>query len=83
MGMMKNCKETSLLVTQSLDRRLNWRERLGMRIHLAVCKNCSLFARQMHLIREWLVGEAEVPQPGLTEEGRKRIARKLQGGNQA
>jgi hypothetical protein len=82
MGLMKNCKETSALVTQSLDRRLNWRERLGMRIHLAVCENCTRFARQMRLIREWLAGEEEASQPGLSEEGRRRIAKKLQDRDQ-
>ena len=78
MGLMKTCKETSTLVTESLDRRLTWRERLGMRIHLAVCDNCARFARQMRLIRTWLRQEDEAAQPGLTEEGRERIARKLQ-----
>lgn len=79
MGLIKTCKETSLLVTQSLDRRLNWRENLGMRIHLAICDNCARFVKQMHLIREWLGRdrEDEAVQPGLTEESRERIARKL------
>ena len=81
MGLMKNCKETSLLVTQSMDRRLTWAERLGMRIHLAVCANCTRFARQMHQIREWLDKEDETAQPGLTEAGRERIARKLREGD--
>lgn len=78
MGLIKNCKETSTLVTQSLDRRLNWKERFGMRVHLAVCENCTRFAKQMSLIREWLSKEDEAMQPGLTNEGRERIARKLQ-----
>jgi hypothetical protein len=80
MGLMKTCKETSLLVTQSMDRRLTWTERLGMRIHLAVCNNCARFTKQMRLIREWLDTEDEAVQPGLTDEGRERIARKLQEG---
>lgn len=78
MGLIKNCKETSLLVTQSLDRRLTWTEHLSMRIHLAICDNCARFVRQMGLMREWLGMEDEAVQPGLTEEGRERIARKLQ-----
>lgn len=77
MGLIKNCKETSLLVTQSLDRRLTWREHLGMRVHLAICDNCARFAKQMRLIREWLGKEDEAGQPGLPDEGRERIARKL------
>lgn len=81
MGLIKNCKETSVLVTQSLDRRLTWHERLGMRIHLAICDNCARFSGQMRLIREWLGREDEAEQPGLTEEGRARIARKLRDGD--
>jgi hypothetical protein len=77
MGLIKTCKETSVLVTQSLDRRLTWRERLGMRIHLAVCNNCARFMRQMHLLREWLGHEDEAAEPGLSDEGRERIGRKL------
>lgn len=69
-----------MLVTQSMDRRLTWNERLGMRIHLAVCDNCSRFAKQMRLVREWLNSTDEAVQPGLTDEGRERIARKLQEG---
>lgn len=81
MGLIRNCKETSTLVTQSMDRRLTWTERLGMRIHLAVCDNCTRFAKQMRLIREWLSKEDETLQPGLSDESRERIARKLQEGN--
>lgn len=77
MGLMKNCKETSMLVTQSLDRRLTWSERAGMRIHLAFCDNCARFMKQMCLIRTWLSDEGESAQPGLTDEGRERIAGKL------
>ena len=78
MGLMKSCKQTSTLVTQSMDRRLTWTERLSMRIHLAVCDNCARFAKQMHLLRTWLSDEDEAAQSGLTDECRERIARKLQ-----
>lgn len=78
MGLMKNCKETSLLVTRSMDHKLGWTDRLGMRIHLAVCDNCARFMKQMQLLRAWLHSEEDSSQPGLTEESRERIARKLQ-----
>ena len=78
MGLMKNCKETSLLVTQSMDRKLTWTERTGMRIHLAVCDNCARFMKQMQMLRNWLSSDEDSSQPGLTDEGRKRIAKRLQ-----
>ncbi len=81
MGMIhKTCKETSMLVTQSLDRRLTWSERMSMGIHLAICDNCARFMRQMHALRTWLSTEDESTQPGLSEESRERISQKLREG---
>lgn len=77
MGLMKNCKETSVLVTQSLDRGLTFQERFAMRLHLLICRNCARFMKQMHLIRVWLRIENEAEQPGLTDKARERIASKL------
>lgn len=79
MGVMKSCKETSTLVTQSLDRKLTFRERAGMWLHLLVCRNCVRFMRQMHLIRAWLRNDEEGDtQTKLDSQTRERIARKLQ-----
>lgn len=77
MGLLKNCKETSVLVTQSLDRGLTFQERFAMRLHVLVCRNCARFMKQMHLIRSWLRIENEAEQPGLSYEARERIASKL------
>lgn len=49
---MPTCKETALLVSQSYDRRLSWRERSGMRLHLMFCEACTRFARQMRFLHE-------------------------------
>ncbi len=82
MGMFnKTCKETSVLVTQSMDRKLGWTERISLKIHLKVCDNCARFVRQMHLLRSWVSSEDESNQPGLPEEGRQRIANKLKEGD--
>jgi len=78
-GLMKNCKETSVLVTQSLDRRLTFREQFAMRVHLMICRNCARFMKQMNLIRSWLRMEDEAGQPGLTDGARERIAGRLRG----
>jgi hypothetical protein len=75
MGLIVNCKENAQLVTQSWDRPLSLKDRLAMRIHLMICKNCARFTRQMHLIREWLhedEGNGE-----LSDKARDRIAAKL------
>jgi hypothetical protein len=49
---MKTCKDISGLLSESMDRRLTWRERLAMRIHLLMCRSCSRFQQQVHFLRK-------------------------------
>ncbi|VAW78425.1 hypothetical protein MNBD_GAMMA13-237, partial [hydrothermal vent metagenome] len=35
----------------SLDRKLSWRERLSIKVHLLMCTACRQMARQMQLLR--------------------------------
>ena len=49
---MLTCKQTARLVSMSYDKRLSWRERLAVRLHLLVCDACRNFARQMRFLRE-------------------------------
>jgi hypothetical protein len=48
---MLSCKEASALMSQALDRRLSLRERLSLRLHLAICEGCRRFERQMAFLR--------------------------------
>jgi hypothetical protein len=48
---MLSCKDTSLLVTRALDEPLSWRQRLGVRLHLAMCGACRRFERQTAFLR--------------------------------
>lgn len=48
---MLTCKEASELISQSYERRLSWSERLGLRLHVAICAACAQFARQMRFLR--------------------------------
>ena len=48
---MLTCKEASALVSQSYERRLSWGERLGLRLHLALCAACARFAAQIRFLR--------------------------------
>ena len=50
--MMLTCKEVSRLVSQGLDRRLGFAQRVRLRVHLAVCDGCTNFSRQMQLLRK-------------------------------
>jgi predicted anti-sigma-YlaC factor YlaD len=51
---MLSCKEASRLVSQAQDRRLGWRERLALRLHLAFCDACREFSRQVAWLRQTL-----------------------------
>jgi hypothetical protein len=46
-----NCKEAIRLQSDALDRPLSWMQRLGLRIHLALCVWCSRYGKQIKLLR--------------------------------
>jgi hypothetical protein len=48
---MLSCKQASQLLSQSLDRRLSWRERMGLRLHLVMCDVCQRFGKQIVMMR--------------------------------
>ncbi len=80
---MPDCKETSRLVSESMDRQLPFFKRLMLWIHLRMCKYCQHFAQQLALlnaisrhINQQL--ESFEPPISLSDEARKRIQRALQ-----
>jgi hypothetical protein len=79
---MLTCKEASELISQSYERRLSWGERLGLRLHLAICAACAQFARQMRFLRAaaralGTTGTALGTTEQLSPEARQRIAATL------
>jgi hypothetical protein len=49
---MLNCRQVTRLVSQSMDGRLSWYQRLGMRFHLLYCVWCRRYKTQIHLLRK-------------------------------
>ncbi|MBX3644115.1 MAG: zf-HC2 domain-containing protein [Rubrivivax sp.] len=49
-----NCREVTALVLAGEDRRLTLGERVGMRLHLLICKACPRFVQQVTLMRRAL-----------------------------
>ena len=49
--MMRNCEEATRLCSDEMDRRLTFRERLALRLHVLLCDGCSNFRNQMSLLR--------------------------------
>ncbi len=81
---MLSCKDVTRLVSESMDRSLPLGKRVGVRLHLLMCKFCSRYERQLLLIRETakhLVAAEEPPGKSsgesLSEETRERIRKSL------
>ena len=78
---MITCKQASQLVSERHDRKLSWRERIALRLHLWICKNCQRFERQINYIKQAIhrgsqEGHLPVDKP-LPPEGVERIRKAL------
>ena len=51
-GHLISCKHVSHLVSEMQDRDLSALERWRLKWHLAVCKACLAFEKQMRILRE-------------------------------
>ena len=49
--LMRSCKEVTALVVAREDRALPLREQLALRMHMAICKACPTFERQVLTMR--------------------------------
>lgn len=77
---MYSCKEVTQMVSESLDHKLPLVQRMGMRVHLMMCKFCSRYRKQLLLLREALrlqerYIEDTKPLMTLSQEARERIKR--------
>lgn len=62
--MMLSCKDVSILLSDRMDQKLRPMERLGLRIHLALCDGCTQVERQMSFIRTAM---SKLPKPRRSE----------------
>jgi hypothetical protein len=46
-----SCKEASRLMSQAQDRELSLGERASLQFHLALCRGCRAFNRQLEFLR--------------------------------
>jgi len=85
---MLTCKEATRLISESLDRDLPFRRRLGLRIHLVLCRLCRRYARQLFFLQTLLRNygrtaaeedsrEGDDDAPGLSPEAQGRIRERL------
>ena len=76
---MFKCREVSRMISESMDRKLPLHHRIMIRIHLAMCKYCARFKRQIQLMQaacRRLEAAVEGPDAAavLSPEARERIA---------
>jgi hypothetical protein len=85
---MLRCREISRLFSESMDRELPLRQKLQVWMHMAMCRLCSGFARQLRLLRQAARENPERLLPGasdseatLPEDARERIKAALRDTN--
>jgi len=77
---MRSCRDTTKLLSESMDRDLPLRTRVGLRLHLMMCKYCKRYAQQLQFIHkafgenaERLAESQSCQAPPLPEDRRRRI----------
>lgn len=78
---MLTCAEATRLLSDALDRPLPLGRRLGLRLHLLVCRWCDRYGRQLRFIRDALRRRAEPPDltgDALSPEAREHLRRCLE-----
>ena len=79
-----NCREASRLQSEALDAKLSFSKRLGLWLHLLICKWCRRYGSQIEFLRNAALEHPEditeaVPQK-LPADARERIRQRLQSG---
>ncbi len=54
LSFIPSCREVALKLAQGEFKGYSYRTRILVRVHLFMCRDCRLFARQMRLISEGL-----------------------------
>ena len=47
---MLTCKEVTTMISSDTLARRTWRERMGVKLHLMMCRHCSRYAAQLRTI---------------------------------
>jgi len=79
-----DCRAAVRAQSEQLDRPLPWSRRLGLWLHLRLCRWCRRYGRQIRFLRTAAQAQAEVPAAGtapqLSAAARERIRRRLRDG---
>jgi predicted anti-sigma-YlaC factor YlaD len=77
-GRLPDCKPMTAMFSQSLDRKMSWRERITMRLHLYTCQACRRYVEQIEFMHENFrnlenENTRSSQQSSLSEEAKERI----------
>lgn len=75
---MISCEEASKLISESMDHSVPFLEKISLKIHLAMCKVCPTYMRQLHFLREVVKSWADktnhlLSDKSLSQETKSRI----------
>jgi Putative zinc-finger len=78
---MMNCRQATRLVSQAMDTKLPWHQRLAVRIHLLYCVWCRRYAAQLQLLRKAAKQlpkeELDTSAQKLSDDAKKRMCMRL------
>jgi hypothetical protein len=79
---MLSCKETAELASQSLDTKLTLRQKMGLRLHLMMCKSCCNFTKRLKFFHSSMGSQEQNEtlnqcEESLSSAARERIRQKL------
>jgi hypothetical protein len=49
---LPTCKRMVAVMSESMERRLSWRERAVLRVHLWICAWCAWYLEHLHVLRD-------------------------------
>jgi len=60
---MLTCRDVTELVTDFLEGRMSWWDRLRFQLHIGMCRHCREYLRQVRLIQRLVAGTPIQPPP--------------------
>jgi len=81
MNNIKSCKLATRLVSDAMERRLGFFERLRLRLHLSMCRSCNDCKKEMEILHRALLrlqDNDNVEGPSLSDADKQAIQTALQ-----
>lgn len=74
-----NCEKIARMVSDSMDQDLPYGKRMGIRLHLMMCRYCTRFAQQLKQLRTAIQAGAddELPPQSLDDKVKQRMRRNI------